>query len=538
MNARKVLVFIATALAFGCAQAAPAVQATLTLGNNTQGIAIDPALAKAYVTNFDDNTVSIIDINALTVVATLNVAPKPRRIITDAATHRVYLSNSTAPGTVTVIDGTTNTIVTTIAVGNDPRGLGSNFFIGEIFVSNVADNTISVINTATNVVAATIPVGKSPGGPDSNDILQKLYIPSFADNTVSVIDEQTLALIATIPVGKGPGNAAIDGLDGKVYVNNQSDKTVSVISSTTDTVIATLPSGMGGTGSTSNFVTFNAAYHKAYLPNAVDGTLTIIDTLSDTVTNTVAVGTTPVAALVEPNGGNIYVLNQGSNSVTILDAGAETVVDNLAVGALPTIIADGLDHIFVVNSNGPSTDTITIAAEEDTLANTAIANEFYEADFNHYFHTDNEIEFRLLVDGIFGNAWHRTFELWRVWTAPGPGRAPVCRFFSTAFGAKSSHFYTPYAAECQALQTNPALSSVWQLESAAVYYLALTDATGNCPAGTAALYRVYNSGMGGAPNHRYTSDPAIRAFMLTQGWVAEGNGPDLIFACTPTLLSG
>ena len=72
----------------------------------------------------------------------------------------------------------------------------------------------------------------------------------------------------------------------------------------------------------------------------------------------------------------------------------------------------------------------------------------------------------------------------------------------------------------------------------AVYYLALTGATGNCPAKTAALYRVYNNGMDGAPNHRYTSDPAIRAFMIAHGWVAEGNGPDLIFACTPTLLPG
>jgi hypothetical protein len=114
----------------------------------------------------------------------------------------------------------------------------------------------------------------------------------------------------------------------------------------------------------------------------------------------------------------------------------------------------------------------------------------------------------------------------------------VCRFFSTAFGALSSHFYTPYAAECTTLQTNPALSAVWQLETTALYYLQLTDASGNCPAGTAPLYRVYNQGMGGAPNHRYTADPAVRAFMITQGWVAEGNGPDIIFACTPTLVNG
>ena len=53
MKATKAAFIVAAALACGCAWAAPVVQATLTLGNNTQGIAIDPAIAKAFVTNFD-----------------------------------------------------------------------------------------------------------------------------------------------------------------------------------------------------------------------------------------------------------------------------------------------------------------------------------------------------------------------------------------------------------------------------------------------------------------------------------------------------
>ena len=40
------------------------------------------------------------------------------------------------------------------------------------------------------------------------------------------------------------------------------------------------------------------------------------------------------------------------------------------------------------------------------------------------------------------------------------------------------------------------MGAVWQLETATAYYLELTDASGNCPAGTAPLYRVYNNGMG------------------------------------------
>jgi YVTN family beta-propeller protein len=283
-----------------------------------------------------------------------------------------------------------------------------------------------------------------------------------------------------------------------------------------------------------NFVTINAVYHRAYLPNSADGTVTIINTDTDTVTNTVAVGTTPIDSIVDANGGNVYVVNQGSNTVSILNAATETVIDTLAVGAAPWRIIDGLNHLFVLNINPNGADnTVTIAAEENMLADTQIATEFYEADFNHYFNTDGEVETRLLVDGIFGDGWHRTFQFFRVWTAPGPGRLPVCRLFSASFGLLSSHFYTMIPAECASRAANG-----WVLEDPAFYYLMPTDANGNCSAGTAPLFRVYNNGMGGAPNHRLTADMATRDLMVSLGWIAEGNGPLIIFACTPTLLSG
>jgi len=532
----------AFALAAGIAPGSPAVQATLAVGNNTQGIAVDPVIAKAFVTNEDSASVSVIDINTLTVVATIPVTANPRRIVADAATHMVYLTHATAAAVqsvVTVINGATNSVVTTIPVGNNPGGITANFFIGEVYVTNAGSNSVSVIGTATNSVIATIPVGSGPTSPTSNDIVKKLYVPSNTDNTVTSIDERTHTVLKTIGVGRAPVTPAVDAQHAKVYVNNQTDKTMSVIDSTTDTVIAVVPIGQGVNASgTANFPVVNAVYHRVYLPNGADGTITIIDTDTDTVTHTVAVGSTPLDTILDANGGNVYVVNQGSNSVSILNAATETVIDTLAVGGAPWRMIDGLDHIFVLNTNGASADSVTIAAEENTLAQTAIATEFYEANFNHYFHTADEVETRLLVDGVFGDAWHRTFEFFRVWTSAGPGRVPVCRFFSATFGALSSHFYSPYAAECSALQTRPDLAAVWQLETLALYYLELTDANGNCRAGTAPLYRVFNQGMGGAPNHRYTGDRAVRDAMVALGWGAEGGGPDIVFACTPTLENG
>ena len=217
MNARKAGFIVAAALACGCAWAGPAVEATLTLGNDTEGIASDPVLAQTYVTNQADGTVSVINMNTRTVVATIHAGTNPHRIIADAATHRVYLTNATTPGTVTVIDGTKNAVVATIPVGNDPEGIGSNLFIGHVYVSNNGSNSVSVINTASNAVVATIPVGTSPLSPNSNDILKKLYVASFTGHGVEDIATFAGMRPITFPAWDNlpDGDAAVDEIAGQ-----------------------------------------------------------------------------------------------------------------------------------------------------------------------------------------------------------------------------------------------------------------------------------------------------------------------------------
>ena len=121
-------------------------------------------------------------------------------------------------------------------------------------------------------------------------------------------------------------------------------------------------------------------------------------------------------------------------------------------------------------------------------------------------------------------------QFFRVWTTPGEGRFPVCRFFGTGFGDKSSHVFTPYPAQCEAMKTDPA----WRFEGVS-YYLALPDGTGRCATGTEPLYELYNNESGGAPNYRLVSDRTTRDRMAIGAWIAKGSGLDVVFACTPPL---
>jgi hypothetical protein len=161
-------------------------------------------------------------------------------------------------------------------------------------------------------------------------------------------------------------------------------------------------------------------------------------------------------------------------------------------------------------------------------AQTATAVEYYYSAWDHYFVTADAAEIAFLDGGGFNGNWVRTGETFTVGARPDAGAVETCRFFSTTFAPRSSHFYTPFATECASLKTGVD----WQFESIA-FYLHLADASGACPAGTTPLYRLYNNGLGGAPNHRYTRNAATVAQMHGRGWTSEGNGPDATFACLP-----
>ena len=168
---------------------------------------------------------------------------------------------------------------------------------------------------------------------------------------------------------------------------------------------------------------------------------------------------------------------------------------------------------------------LALAIPAAHAAGTAV--EFFHAAFGHYFVTADPDEVTALDHGVVPG-WSRTGYSFSVATSASISYLPVCRFFSTAFGEKSSHFYTPYASECLELKAG----STWSYESVA-FYLALPTADGTCPSGSAPIYRLYNNGMGAAPNHRYTAVTAVVADIQQKGWTVEGSAVTGIFACGP-----
>ncbi len=146
------------------------------------------------------------------------------------------------------------------------------------------------------------------------------------------------------------------------------------------------------------------------------------------------------------------------------------------------------------------------------------AFEYFNAGFGHYFVTALPEEVIKLDVGFF-EGWSRTGQQFNIYRQGGTGRVGVCRFFTIAFPPSSSHFYAARGFGCEATQANPD----WQYEGE-VFYMPLPAVNGTCPMGHVPVYRLYNDGQGGAPNHRFTTSLATRTEMLARGFIAEGAG--------------
>jgi hypothetical protein len=160
--------------------------------------------------------------------------------------------------------------------------------------------------------------------------------------------------------------------------------------------------------------------------------------------------------------------------------------------------------------------TALAAFSPPATAEVVRAVEYYHQAFEHYFVTANPAEIAALDSGAF-SGWWRTGQRYQVDTAAADGLVPVCRFFTSAYAGKGSHFFTASASECAHVKTLPD----WTYEGVA-FYSRLPDASGNCIAGTAPVNRLFNGGQGGAPNHAYTADPAKRTTLIAAKWVPEG----------------
>jgi len=206
-------------------------------------------------------------------------------------------------------------------------------------------------------------------------------------------------------------------------------------------------------------------------------------------------------------------------------------VDLLTYAALPTDGVGAINRTGSIITNA-ATNFAGASAMAPALAVTSV--EYYNATLDHYFITDLQPDIDALDSGRI-DGWARTGLSFKVFPSQASGSAgvnPVCRFYIPPEHG-NSHFFSASVTECATILQKTASDpnySGYAYETPSAFFIALPDtATGACPAGTIAVYRLWNQRADS--NHRYTSDPAIKAQMIAKGYLAEGYGPDAVIMC-------
>ena len=102
----------------------------------------------------------------------------------------------------------------------------------------------------------------------------------------------------------------------------------------------------------------------------------------------------------------------------------------------------------------------------------------------------------------------------------------MCRYYIPP-GLGDSHFFGRGTVECNATgQNNP----TFVLEDPAFMQMFLPRRA-SVPRARQPVYRVFSNRPDA--NHRYMTDRVVRDQMVAKGWLAEGDGPDLVVMCAP-----
>ncbi len=295
-----------------------------------------PALAagpKAYVGNFKDSTVSVIDTASERVVATLPVAAGPDGIVLTPDGRSVFVSGSSASA-VSEIDAASDRVTRAIDVGKGPQGLAMTADGKWLLVAVNGDDRVAFVDTSAHGVSATVPVPKPHTiaiRPDG----RQAYVASQEPGhfAVVVIDMATRAVVTQIPLDKPPRDLEFDP-DGKaLYLTLAGVPAVQVLDATTNQWGTPVPTG----------VSPHIAQHFAGMASGVvvvqgPGEVMLFDPAARTSVRSIGVGKQPHWLDLSADGKKLWVSNEGSNDVSVVDL-AGGAMHTVAVGNAPRKIA-------------------------------------------------------------------------------------------------------------------------------------------------------------------------------------------------------
>jgi YVTN family beta-propeller protein len=383
----------------------PAVIATIPVGEGPSSVAISSD-DTVYVTNYDSDSVSVINPGSMSEDHTITVFDQPVSL-TISPDDTVYVTNSGSDS------------ISVIAPGSLTQGPA---------ISLSADDT---------------PVGLALSPSDDT-----LYVAASGSDRLISIDLSAPYPLNYTMVGNEPVGVAVTS-DDTVYVTNKADGTIMGIHNLVvddTTTVGTLPLGI--TSWTDGSV---------YVANAGSGTLSRLTGNPPVVDDSLFIGVFPVSSalsgsLTPPR---LYAAVSGDDVVAVMDADLSSPPEFLiSVGNAPGSIAvsEATGLVYVTNANYGSRGTVSVIedvspflVDDSGVVGEPITIDIEGANYPHDPLKDDSTIQLISFDGVPVTDWERDLGVnsWSGPVPPGSGTVDVTVLFNGGQVASAGTFTYP-----------------------------------------------------------------------------------------------
>src|SRR5215469_7456105 len=117
----------------------------------------------------------------------------------------IYVTNSD-DNKITIIDPSTNRVSSEFTVSANPHGIVPSPDGRRFYISSESKDVLDVVDRATNAVTNHVPLGRRPNNVAITADGRRVYVCIRGLSEVDIVDTASLEKVKSVPVGKGPHN--------------------------------------------------------------------------------------------------------------------------------------------------------------------------------------------------------------------------------------------------------------------------------------------------------------------------------------------
>jgi YVTN family beta-propeller protein len=314
---------------------------------------------RAYVSNEDDGTVTVIDADRSAAIASIAVGKRPRGLALSPDGKLLYVAVSGLPKCpppipdeecaklprdpaadgIAVVDTAKLERTRLLAGVSDPERVAVSRDGRRLYVSEEDAGQLAVLDAADGRVLATVPVGREPEGVRVSPNGRWVLATSEEDNTVTIVDARSYKVLGTAKVGERPRDLAFSADSRFAYVSGEADASiyrVAVSAGAPATQLIKLRPQARPMG-----VALDARRGRLYVGTGRAGTVAVISLEGPSLVTEVACGGRPWGIALGTGGLRLYSPNGPAGDVSIVNTATLAGPVRVAAGKGPWAVVAG-----------------------------------------------------------------------------------------------------------------------------------------------------------------------------------------------------